>query len=133
MSLDAIPFLSPEELAAFLAMPAHEGPYEGYIAQLDNPPNNNGLAHAAIAVCTTFVILCFVIRIYARVFRLRKVEIEDGLMLVAFGFLVAFLYEMYQMMDLTGFFVHQWDITFGTLNDLTYVSDTLHLPPIRVL
>lgn len=28
------------------------------------------------------------------------------------------------MMDLTGFFVHQYDITYGTLNSLSYVRTT---------
>lgn len=79
-----IPLMSPEELAAFLQMPAHPLPSEDYIPNFANPPNNNGLAHAAIAVCVVTAVLCFLIRIYARVIRLRKVEIEDGLMFIGF-------------------------------------------------
>jgi hypothetical protein len=82
--MDAIPLLSPEELAAFLSQPALEGPTPNYKAQLENPPNNNIVAHVAIPICVTLAVLCFLIRVYARIFRLRKVELEDGLMFIGF-------------------------------------------------
>lgn len=119
--MDAIPLLSPEELAAFLSMPALEGPTPNYKAQLENPPNNNIVAHVAIPICVTLAVLCFLIRVYARIFRLRKVELEDGLMFIGFVFYIVYIYDLYRMMDLTGFFVHQWDITYGTLNELQFI------------
>ena len=63
-----------EEILAAPAMP----PPEGETANFDNPPNQNTLAMVIITVTLALSTLCLLLRAYARIYLLRKVQIEEG-------------------------------------------------------
>ncbi|KAL4862371.1 hypothetical protein BDV12DRAFT_203124 [Aspergillus spectabilis] len=59
-------------------------PPESVIPQLDNPPNRNGLAIGVLSACAVFATICCFLRGYARVFLLRKFQIEEVLVIIAY-------------------------------------------------
>jgi hypothetical protein len=54
-------------------------PPAGVTSDFDNPPNNNPLAVGVLSTCAAVATLCIIIRVYARVVLLRKVQIEEGM------------------------------------------------------
>lgn len=69
--------LSPEEQRAFLLRPAMKVP-PGVTQNLIDPPNRNHFALTVTIICLVICSLCFFIRVYARVFVVRRVKVEDG-------------------------------------------------------
>lgn len=69
--------LSPEELEAILDMEAMPLP-EGEVRNFENPPNQNGLALAIITLTLAIGTLCVLLRAYARLYLLRKIQIEES-------------------------------------------------------
>ncbi|KAJ5093637.1 hypothetical protein N7456_009498 [Penicillium angulare] len=53
-------------------------PPAGITSNLDNPPNNNALAIGVFSTCAAIATICFLMRAYARIFLLKKVQIEEG-------------------------------------------------------
>jgi len=68
--------LTPEQQEWFLDMP-FPGP-EGVIANVENPPNKNGLAHALLGLTLAISTLVILVRAYARTWILKKVGVQDG-------------------------------------------------------
>lgn len=66
-----------EALAAVLDSPAMPAP-EGVTPNFDDPPNMNGLAVAIIRLTLVIASVCLLLRAYARVYLLRKAQIEQG-------------------------------------------------------
>lgn len=75
--MDLIPYLPKEQQEALLAGPALAAP-PGIVANFDNPPNRNDIAHATFVICLFFATFSFIIRMYARLVGLRSVKLEDG-------------------------------------------------------
>ncbi|KAK3983773.1 hypothetical protein QBC44DRAFT_338112 [Cladorrhinum sp. PSN332] len=100
--------LTPEQQEIFLDM-SFPAP-EGVVPNLENPPNNNGLAHAILGLTLAISILVILLRAYTRLWILKKIRVQDGFALIAFGCFISFLYFMYRLMNSTGFWVHQWDL-----------------------
>jgi hypothetical protein len=75
--------LSSEQLTALLAAPALEPP-PGVIANFDNPPNENALAWFVTTFCMIISTLCLFVRLYAKLWVLRKIRAEEVLMILAY-------------------------------------------------
>ncbi|RKU41627.1 hypothetical protein DL546_005339 [Coniochaeta pulveracea] len=75
--------LTPEQLAGVLAMPAMAPP-DNEVSNFVNPPNQNGMAVAVMVLCIVVVVLCLITRAYARIFLLKRVQIQEYLILFAF-------------------------------------------------
>ncbi|SPO01627.1 related to integral membrane protein PTH11 [Cephalotrichum gorgonifer] len=75
--------LSPAELDAMLDLPAMQPPSDQF-SNFDNPPNQNGLAIGVIAACTSVVVLCLGIRLYAKLALMRKAQVQEYLIVAAF-------------------------------------------------
>lgn len=75
--MDLIPYLPKEQQDLLLAGPALAPPAD-VVADFKNPPNSNGIAHAAFVICLFFSTFSFIVRMYARVIGLRSIKIEDG-------------------------------------------------------
>lgn len=137
--------MTAEELAAALEMPAMEAP-KGVKANFDNPPNENGLALAIITTTLVIGTLCVLLRAYARVYLLRKVQIEESaciepellsyhlltiavLILCAYGVYVGQAYCSYALIETPGYFVHQWNLKLGQLVPTSFVRLSSKTPP----
>jgi hypothetical protein len=82
MSVD-LTKLSPEELAAVLEMPVMAPP-DGEVSNFIDPPNQNAMSVAIMVVCISVVVLCLLIRAYARLALLKRVQVQEYLILTAF-------------------------------------------------
>jgi hypothetical protein len=89
MSLNNFQQLSPDERQTALDAPALQPP-AGTQADFDNPPNRNIIPHAVIPICLILVISTMLLRAYARVFLLKRVNVDDGGNPSCSLFLVAF-------------------------------------------
>lgn len=58
-------------------------PPPGVVPQLDNPPNRNDVAIGVITTCAAIATICLFLRAYARVWLLRKVQIEESMLVPA--------------------------------------------------
>lgn len=75
--------LTPAELDAVLEMPAMAPP-DGEVSNFIDPPNQNAMSVAIMIVCICFVVLCLLIRAYARLILLKRVQAQEYLILAAF-------------------------------------------------
>ncbi|KAI0392476.1 hypothetical protein F5Y17DRAFT_459798 [Xylariaceae sp. FL0594] len=97
-------------------------PPPGVVPNLLNPPNGNVQAHVGLAISLLVVALGVSLRAYSRVFCIKKVKIEDFVALAALGPFIAFICGLYMLMNITGFYVHQWNIPLANLPAALYVS-----------
>ncbi|KAK5633259.1 hypothetical protein RRF57_008973 [Xylaria bambusicola] len=81
-------------------------PPEGVIPNFDNPPNDNSQANAGIAICLLLVFTSAFLRAYSKLFC---------------GPYIAFVWGVYSLMKLTGYFVHQWNVPKSELPDALYI------------
>lgn len=77
MSLNNFQQLSPDERQAALDAPALQPP-AGTQTDFDNPPNRNIIPQAVIPICLILVISTIIFRAYARVFLLKRINVDDG-------------------------------------------------------
>ncbi|KAI1380116.1 hypothetical protein F4677DRAFT_251415 [Hypoxylon crocopeplum] len=111
--------LTPEQLQALLNGPALQPP-DNVIPNFDNPPNKNYIAQAVVPLCLTFTTIAFLLRAYARVFCIKKIELPDILMVIAFGCYLTDIYFGYRLQQSPGAFVHQWDVRLKDMPDILY-------------
>ena len=64
--------------SALMNGPAMAAP-DGQTSNLDNPPNENGLALAILILMIAISTICVLVRAYARVYLLRKIQVEEGM------------------------------------------------------
>ncbi|KAJ9143510.1 Integral membrane protein PTH11 [Pleurostoma richardsiae] len=106
--------LSSDQLAALLDAPALEPP-SGVTAEFDNPPNENVLAWFVTTFCMVISTLCLFVRLYAKLWVLRKIRAEEVLMVLAYGAYWGTAYAGYGMIYTPGYYVHQWNLRNGDL------------------
>ncbi|PLN82690.1 hypothetical protein BDW42DRAFT_166408 [Aspergillus taichungensis] len=103
-----------------------------------NPPNENGVATGVLTACAVVATLCFFMRAYARVWLLRKVQLEEGLVLCAFGCYWGAIYATFRFIEYPGYFVHQWNVRLKDMIPTTYyiflfgVFYSIVLPLVKV-
>ncbi|KAI1505065.1 hypothetical protein F5X99DRAFT_416174 [Biscogniauxia marginata] len=102
MSLSWISQLPLAEQEFALNEPSLQPP-PGIVPNLENPPNRNYLGYVTNALCITALSAVVIIRSYAKIFCIRKIELEDYV---------------------TGVFVHQWDIR---IKDMINLMHMLHI------
>ncbi|GAW17492.1 hypothetical protein ANO14919_069490 [Xylariales sp. No.14919] len=96
-------------------------PPDGVTPNFNNPPNDNRQANAGVAICLILVITSVTLRAYSKLFCVKKVHIEDYLALLALGPYIAFVWGVYKLMNLTGYYVHQWNVPIKALPEALYV------------
>ncbi|GFN20892.1 hypothetical protein ABZX51_009818 [Aspergillus tubingensis] len=101
--------MSPEALATLLDEPALAAP-SGVTANFDNPPNSNTLAWVVTTFCTVVLTICFLLRIFARLWLDRRVGIEEVLMIGAYGAYWGTAYAGYALIYTPGYYVHTWNL-----------------------
>ncbi|KAI9373557.1 hypothetical protein BJX61DRAFT_502193 [Aspergillus egyptiacus] len=85
-------------------------PPDGVVPQLDNPPNQNGVAIGVLSACAVFATICCFLRFYARVFLLRRFQIEEVLVVIAYGCFWGATYCTLALIKVPGYFVHTWNV-----------------------
>lgn len=69
--------MPPTSLDELLAAPALAPP-EGVTPQFDHPPNRNSLAWGVTTACMVIATICLLLRLYARLWREKKIHVEEG-------------------------------------------------------
>ncbi|KAK7221937.1 hypothetical protein V2G26_009940 [Clonostachys chloroleuca] len=95
-------------------------PPDGVTPNFENPSNNNALAWGVLLLCQVISTICLVLRGYARVFLLRKFNAEEVFILLAFGAFWGCSYAMFKIIEVPGFFVHQWDVLLRDVIPMNY-------------
>ncbi|KAI1772243.1 hypothetical protein F4818DRAFT_180229 [Hypoxylon cercidicola] len=111
--------LTPEQLEALLNGPALAPP-DGIVPNFDNPPNKNYISAAVVPLCLTVTTIAVLLRVYARIFCVKKVGIPDALMAVAFGCYIVDVYFGFRLQNKPGAFVHQWDVRLKDMPDILF-------------
>jgi hypothetical protein len=53
-------------------------PPKGEVSNLNDPPNQNGLAYTVLIICAVITTICFLLRAYGRVYLLKKFQTEES-------------------------------------------------------
>ncbi|PGH16758.1 hypothetical protein AJ80_05073 [Polytolypa hystricis UAMH7299] len=106
-------------MSSFLDLPALEPP-EGVIPNFENPPNQNALALGVLTACCVVSTLCVLIRAYGRIYLLKKFQIEEVLVLIAYGNFAGCAYATLSLRVTPGYFVHQWNVYMRDLIPTLY-------------
>lgn len=118
--------LTPDQQHALLSGPALTPP-PGVISQFDDPPNKTALGAGLIIACASVCILVVAVRIYAKAFCARKLDVEDYLALAALGCYAGFLYFSYQILHMAGLYVHQWDVRLMHLTNIIFEVNNTYI------
>ncbi|KAF2657848.1 hypothetical protein K491DRAFT_625977 [Lophiostoma macrostomum CBS 122681] len=111
--------LTPEQQHALLEGPALSPP-PGVLPNFVNPPNRNAMTYGVLFTCASLSALVVAIRVYAKAFCTRRVDIEDYLAVAALGAFGGFLYGSYQMVHIVGSFNHQWNVRMKDMTGFLY-------------
>ncbi|KAG5787914.1 hypothetical protein H9Q69_013028 [Fusarium xylarioides] len=85
-------------------------PPKDEVSNLNDPPNQNGLAYTVLIICAVITTICFLLRAYGRVYLLKKFQTEEILTTLAYGNYWGAAYATFKMVDTPGYFVHQWNV-----------------------
>ncbi|KAI1412103.1 hypothetical protein F5Y13DRAFT_190784 [Hypoxylon sp. FL1857] len=111
--------LSPSLLQLIRNQPALPSP-NGTTPNFNDPPNNNALAIAVIAVCIALTTIFFLIRGYTRIVYVKQFRLEDYIGLAAFPFIIAGASEFAAMARDSGLFINQWNLRVKDLEGFLY-------------
>ncbi|KAI1097492.1 hypothetical protein F4804DRAFT_327449 [Jackrogersella minutella] len=111
--------LTPEQLQALLNGPALQPP-DGVIPNFDSRENKNHIAEAVIPICLVATTIAVFLRVYARIFCIKKIGLPDVLMTIAFGCYITNIYFGYRLLHNPGVFVHTWDIQLKDMSSILY-------------
>ncbi|KAI1847096.1 hypothetical protein JX266_006971 [Neoarthrinium moseri] len=88
-------------------------PPQGLVPTLGHPSNNNNLALASFIVMMVVSTICVILRGYGKVGLKKKIDVENGFILAAYGNYWGCTYASFSLIDHPGYFVHNWDISLG--------------------
>ncbi|PVH72916.1 hypothetical protein DL98DRAFT_552929 [Cadophora sp. DSE1049] len=101
--------ISADEFAAILSTPALAAP-PGVTPNFTEPPNKNTLAWFVTTICMVVATLCVFLHGYAKLWLTKKVEIEEILMVLAFGAYWGTAFAGHSLIFTPGYYVHQWNL-----------------------
>ncbi|XDG05671.1 hypothetical protein ABKA04_005286 [Annulohypoxylon sp. FPYF3050] len=111
--------LTPAELEQLLNGPALAPP-DGVIPNFDDKDNKNYIAQAVVPLCLVLTSIAVFLRVWSRIFYIKKVELTDALMTIAFGCYIVNIYIGYRLLDNPGVFVHTWDIRLKDMSSVLF-------------
>ncbi|KAI1748253.1 hypothetical protein F4782DRAFT_534597 [Xylaria castorea] len=101
-------------------------PPPNVVPDFEHPWNLNTIGLLTNALCLIATISACSIRAYAKLFCIRKIELEDVIMLFALGTYLASVWCSYHIIETSGSFTHQWNIRLKDVSSTFYVGlDTL--------
>ncbi|KAI1211225.1 uncharacterized protein F4807DRAFT_29131 [Annulohypoxylon truncatum] len=111
--------LSPAELQQFLDGPALTPP-DGVIPNFDNRDNKDYISQAVLPLCLVLTTIAVFLRVWARIFCIKKIELPDVLMTIAYGCYITNIVFGYRLTENPGVFVHTWDIRVKDMSSVLY-------------
>ncbi|KAI0521857.1 hypothetical protein F5B22DRAFT_661252 [Xylaria bambusicola] len=120
MSLDQLHEL-PEWLQEIILNGPALAPPPGVKSNLDHPPNLNTLGIAVTTICLSISTIVFALAAYAKLYCMKKVHVEDFLVLSSYGLIVGASALLYRAPFTVGYFVHQWNARVKDLPPTLYL------------
>ncbi|KAI0116551.1 hypothetical protein GGR51DRAFT_501763 [Nemania sp. FL0031] len=102
-------------------LPAHPPP-PGVMAQIGHAPNGNATTVGIISLCLALTSIAVALRVYSRFFLLRKVQLQDYLMLASFALYITLNVFYLRLVRYPGWFVHIWDLTLGEFTEFLHLG-----------
>ncbi|KAI1260527.1 hypothetical protein F5Y18DRAFT_404937 [Xylariaceae sp. FL1019] len=96
-------------------------PPPGVIPNLENPRNYNAITIAADSICITITIIFVAIRAYVKLCCLKKIHLEDVIMIPALGTFFTGIWCADHIVHTSGTFTHQYDIRLKDLGATLYI------------
>ncbi|OTB01303.1 hypothetical protein M426DRAFT_14611 [Hypoxylon sp. CI-4A] len=96
-------------------------PPDGIEPNFDNPPNKTALGYGIFSLCLSVAVVLVLARTYVTWAYIKKVHVNDIMMLVAFGTYLAFVSLLFQQAGYVGYFVHQWDYRLSEMPHILYL------------
>ncbi|KAI0456763.1 hypothetical protein F5B21DRAFT_466694 [Xylaria acuta] len=122
--------LPPAQQQAILNSAALDPP-ENQFSQLQNPPNDDVLAHVIIGLVVALSTIAILFRIYARFILFGQFRfVGDWLLILSYAFLVVDFVFSYFMLQVPGAFVHQWNVKLGDFIDFlrnVFITSQLYI------
>ncbi|KAH9883261.1 hypothetical protein F4778DRAFT_803052 [Xylariomycetidae sp. FL2044] len=112
--------MSAEDEEICLQLPGQHPPGNA-VSNFDNPPNDNRLVIGVIAACLGLATLFCAIRVYSKLFCVRRILFEDVLGLLGYGFIIAACCTLGAIFNDIGFFVHNWNVRLGNMGGFIHV------------
>ncbi|KAI0184730.1 hypothetical protein EV127DRAFT_374213 [Xylaria flabelliformis] len=95
---------------AILNGPALAPPRIDIVPNFEHPPNANLFARAITTIALVLVTIVIVLRAYAKIFIVGKLQLQDYLAFLAYLCFVGWCYALYRIASGVGFFVHDWNV-----------------------
>ncbi|KAK3368462.1 hypothetical protein B0H63DRAFT_441713 [Podospora didyma] len=108
------------DLDALMNGPALPPP-PGVVPNLVHPGNKNGLALFVLIFCSVISTICVLVRAYGRFVLLKRFQLEDALIISAFGVFCGAAWSAFSIIDTPGYYVHMWEVRLKTLIPMTYL------------
>ncbi|KAF2689045.1 hypothetical protein K458DRAFT_427301 [Lentithecium fluviatile CBS 122367] len=109
--------------ALLLEGPAHALPPGHTTPNFNNPPNHRALSLATLTICLLITTSMTFMRMYVKIFTVRKMHLEDWLLPLAFLFEVAHITPAWVIYTFDPVY-HQWDMR---MRDLIRLLMNLHI------
>ncbi|KAI0160162.1 hypothetical protein GGR57DRAFT_456574 [Xylariaceae sp. FL1272] len=121
-----MPTISPAQSIEAIRNGPAATPPPGIVPSYDDPSNDNKLAIITIALSIAFTTVAVLIRIYSKVFCVRRARIEDYLGFASFPFFIAGTWVLTKVPDKPGYFIHLWNLRVYNLEDFlsAYILST---------
>ncbi|KAI1260501.1 hypothetical protein F5Y18DRAFT_405609 [Xylariaceae sp. FL1019] len=116
---DSFQSLTPEQQEALLNGPALTSPNGQY--NFSNPYNLNVVGYVVVSLALAITSIFLFVRFYVRLFVIKRLRLEDYLIIAGYGIFIATSYSVYRLLKHIGIFVHQWDIRLRDLSEFLYV------------
>ncbi|KAH7323134.1 hypothetical protein B0I35DRAFT_477021 [Stachybotrys elegans] len=113
----------------FLFGPAMTPP-PGIVPNFEDPPNRTRLGFIITTTCLVITSFFWLVRVYSRLFLLRRVRLEDFAGLVAMGMYVGVIWSAYSLAAVPGFWINQWNVRVIDMSSALYA---LHILPIMYI
>lgn len=132
--------LPPEEQQAILNGPAVPPP-DNVVPNFTNPQSQNTAPRVILGFCLAVNTILVGLRVYSRLFIVKKTTYADYLIVPTYALFVAFVAILFVLVENYGYFIHTWDyqaksvspIIYNYLNSICLYAVTLGLIKVAIL
>ncbi|KAI1809750.1 hypothetical protein GGS20DRAFT_590285 [Poronia punctata] len=110
-----------QQVAIYNALPGGVPPM-GVVPDYDHPDARNDVTITVLTVGLFVTTLLYSIRLYSRIFIVKKLRLEDYVGAAAYATYVAYIAVVSLEVRTGGFLAHQWDVRLGRLVELLKLS-----------
>ncbi|KAI1120118.1 hypothetical protein F5Y10DRAFT_273398 [Nemania abortiva] len=119
-----------EQVEIFNKLPSMAAP-DGIVPNYDHPRARNDVTITVIVVGLAFTVILFIMRMYSRLFIVKKLRLEDYVGIAGFVTYVTLCGILGALVHTGGFLAHQWDVLSGRTIEISKWSHLFVPYPTR--